>query len=76
MTDEQRLEETTENLDELNDDVEAHRRHIADEEKSPTRATTATTSKRTSAGNRAKAFDESPGGARASSLSRAVFPAR
>ena len=34
MTDEQRLEETTENLDELNDDVEAHRRHIADEEKS------------------------------------------
>jgi hypothetical protein len=34
MTDEQRLEETTENLDELNDDVEAHRRRIADEEKS------------------------------------------
>jgi hypothetical protein len=34
MTDEQRLEETTENLDELNEDVEAHRRHIADEEKS------------------------------------------
>jgi hypothetical protein len=35
MTDEQRLEETTEKLDDLNDDdVEAHRRRIADEEKS------------------------------------------
>jgi len=32
MTDEQRLEETTEKLDD-NDDVEAHRRRIADEEK-------------------------------------------
>jgi hypothetical protein len=32
MTDEQRLEETTEKLDD-NDDVEAHKRRIADEEK-------------------------------------------
>jgi hypothetical protein len=32
MTDEQRLEETTEKLDDK-DDVEAHRRRIADEEK-------------------------------------------
>lgn len=32
MTDEQRLEET-EKLDDLNDDVEAHRRKIADEQK-------------------------------------------
>jgi hypothetical protein len=35
MTDEQRLEETTENLDDNTDDVEAHRRRIAEEEKSP-----------------------------------------
>jgi hypothetical protein len=34
MTDEQRLEDTTEKLDDSNDDVEAHRRrHIADEPK-------------------------------------------
>jgi hypothetical protein len=33
MTDEQRLEETTEKLDESNDDVEAHRRRIAEEQK-------------------------------------------
>jgi len=33
MTDEQRLEETTEKLDDLNDDVEAHRRRNADEQK-------------------------------------------
>ena len=32
MTDEQRLEDTTEKLDDT-DDVEAHRRRIADEEK-------------------------------------------
>jgi hypothetical protein len=31
MTDEQRLEETTEKLDDSSDDVEAHRRRIADE---------------------------------------------
>jgi hypothetical protein len=34
MTDDQRLEETTEKLDaDDNDDVEAHRRRLADEEK-------------------------------------------
>jgi hypothetical protein len=33
MTDEQRIEETTEKLDESKDDVEAHRRRIAEEQK-------------------------------------------
>ncbi len=33
MTDEQRLEETTEKLDDSNEDVEAHRRRIAEEQK-------------------------------------------
>jgi hypothetical protein len=34
MTDEQRIEETTEKLDaDSNEDVEAHRRRIADEQK-------------------------------------------
>jgi hypothetical protein len=33
MTDEQRLEDTTEKLDDGNDEVEAHRRRIADEAK-------------------------------------------
>jgi hypothetical protein len=33
MTDEQRLEETTEKVDDSKDDVEAHRRRIADEAK-------------------------------------------
>ncbi len=33
MTDEQRLEDTTEKLDESSDDVEAHRRRIAEEQK-------------------------------------------
>jgi hypothetical protein len=33
MTDEQRLEETTEKLDDSKEDVEAHRRRIAEEQK-------------------------------------------
>jgi hypothetical protein len=33
MTDEQRLEEPTEKLDDSNEDVEAHRRRIAEEQK-------------------------------------------
>jgi hypothetical protein len=33
MTDEQRLEETTAKLDDSNEDVEAHRRRIAEEQK-------------------------------------------
>jgi hypothetical protein len=33
MTDEQRLEETTKKLDDSSEDVEAHRRRIAEEEK-------------------------------------------
>jgi hypothetical protein len=33
MTDEQRLEETTEKLDDSNADVEAHRRRVAEEQK-------------------------------------------
>ena len=33
MTDEERIEETTEKLEDNDDDIEAHRRRIADEEK-------------------------------------------
>jgi hypothetical protein len=33
MTDEQRLEETKEELDDSNEDVEAHRRRISEEQK-------------------------------------------